>query len=59
MLEPLLEVDEFEIADKERWRCNNVTTAVSGPWGLEVERLIWDLTARTAEEAHFSLRKNL
>jgi hypothetical protein len=29
MMEPLLEVDEFEIVDKERWRCND-----GGVWSL-------------------------
>jgi hypothetical protein len=37
MLKPLLEVDEFEISDKERWRCKGNNGGVNESWEL-VER---------------------
>jgi len=34
MLKPLLELDEFEISDKERWRCKGNNGGVNASWEL-------------------------
>ena len=39
MLDPLLEVDEVEIADNERWRCKGNNGGVNAIWELRVGRL--------------------